>query len=67
MKDKKFKQLRDVTEILGHFMFKDMKGWELTDESDKVYCQKKLSFLLRIFLVNMTKSAISPDLVTFTE
>ena len=67
MKDKKFRQLRYVTKILGHFMFKDVRGWELTDESNKVYCQKKLSFLLRISLVNMTNPQFSADLVTFTE
>ena len=36
MKDKKFRKSRDVTVILGDFIIKDGKGWELTDWSNKV-------------------------------
>ena len=36
MKDKKFKKSRDVTVILGDSIIKDVKGWELTDDSNKV-------------------------------
>ena len=36
MKDKKFRQSRDVTVILGDSIIKDVKSWELTDELNKV-------------------------------
>ena len=36
MKDKKFRKSRDVTVILGDSIIKDMEGWELTDDSNKV-------------------------------
>ena len=36
MKDKKFRKPRDVTVILGDSIIKDVKGWELTDDSNKV-------------------------------
>ena len=36
MKDKKFRKSRDVTVILGDSIIKDVKGWELTDDSNKV-------------------------------
>ena len=36
MKDKKFRQSRDVTVILGDSIIKDVKSWELTDELSKV-------------------------------
>ena len=36
MKDKKFRKSRDVTVILGDSIIKDVKGWELTDHSNKV-------------------------------
>ena len=35
MKDKKFRQSTGVTVILGDAIIKDVKGWELTDESNK--------------------------------
>ena len=36
VKDKTFRQSRDLTEILGDSIMKDVKDWELTDASDKV-------------------------------
>ena len=36
MKDKQFRKSKDVTVILGDCTIKDVKGWELTDESNKV-------------------------------
>ena len=36
MKDKKNRKSRDVTVILGDSIIKDVKGWELTDNSNKV-------------------------------
>ena len=36
MKDKNFRKSRDVTVILGDSIIKDVKGWELTDDSNKV-------------------------------
>ena len=36
MKDKKFRQFRDVTVILGDSIIKDVKGWKLTEELKKV-------------------------------
>ena len=36
MKNKKFTKSRDVTVILSDSIIKDVKGWELTDESSKV-------------------------------
>ena len=36
MKDKKNRKSRDVTVILGDSIIKDVKGWELTDDSNKV-------------------------------
>ena len=36
MKDKKFRKSRDVAVILGYSMTKDVKDWELTDQSNKV-------------------------------
>ena len=35
MKDEKFRQSKDVTVILGDSIIKDVKVWELTDESNK--------------------------------
>ena len=35
MKEKKFRKSRDVTVILGDSIIKDVKGWELTDDSNK--------------------------------
>ena len=35
MKDKKFRKFKDVTVILGDSIIKDVKGWELTDDSNK--------------------------------
>ena len=39
MKDKIFRQSRDVTVILGDSLVKNGKGWELTDRSDKFCCK----------------------------
>ena len=36
MKDKKFRQSRHVTVILGDSIIKNVKGYELADESNKV-------------------------------
>ena len=36
MKDEKFRKSRDITVILGDLIIKDVKGWELTDDSNKV-------------------------------
>ena len=36
MKQKKFRKSSDVTVILGDSIFKDVKVWDLTDESNKV-------------------------------
>ena len=36
MKDKKFRQSKDVTIILGDSIIKDVKGWELSDELNKI-------------------------------
>ena len=36
MKDKQFRKSKDVAVILGDCIIKDVKGWELTDESNKV-------------------------------
>ena len=36
MKDKKFRKSRDITVILGDSIIKDVKGWELMDDSNKV-------------------------------
>ena len=36
MKEKKFRKSRDVTVILGDSIIKDGKGWEITDNSNKV-------------------------------
>ena len=36
MKDEKFRQFREVTVILGNSIIKNVKGWELTDESNRV-------------------------------
>ena len=36
MKDKKFRQSKDATVILGDSIIKDLKGWELSDELNKV-------------------------------
>ena len=36
MKDKKRRKSRDVTIILADSIIKDVKGWELTDDSNKV-------------------------------
>ena len=36
MKEKKFRQLKDVTVILDDSMIKNVKGQELTDESNKL-------------------------------
>ena len=36
MKHKKFRKSRDGTVILGDSIIKDVKGWELTDDSNKV-------------------------------
>ena len=36
MKDKKCRKSRDARVILGYSMTKDVKGWELTDQSNKV-------------------------------
>ena len=36
IKDKKFRKSRDVTVTLGDSIIKDVKGWELTDNSRKV-------------------------------
>ena len=36
MKDKKFRQSKDVTVILGDSIIKDVKGCELSDELNKV-------------------------------
>ena len=36
MKDKKIRKSRDVTVILSDSIIKDVKGWELTDDSNKI-------------------------------
>ena len=36
IKDKKIAKCRDVTVTLGDSIIKDVKGWELTDNSRKV-------------------------------
>ena len=36
MKDKKIRKSRNVTVILSDSIIKDVKGWELTDDSNKV-------------------------------
>ena len=36
IKDKKTRKSRDVTVVLGDSIIKDVKGWELTDDSNKV-------------------------------
>ena len=36
MKDKKNRKSRDITVILGDSIIKDVKGWELTEDSNKV-------------------------------
>ena len=36
MKDKKFRKSRGVTVILGDLIIKDVKGWELKDDSNKI-------------------------------
>ena len=36
MKDKKFRKSRDITVILGDSIIKDVKGWELMDNLNKV-------------------------------
>ena len=36
IKDKKITKSRDVTVTLGDSIIKDVKGWELTDNSRKV-------------------------------
>ena len=36
MKNKQFTKSRDVTVILSDSIIKDVKGWELTDDSNKV-------------------------------
>ena len=36
MKDKKFTKSRDVTVILGDTIIKDVKDWELKNDSNKV-------------------------------
>ena len=36
MKDKKLWKFREVTVILGDSIIKDVKSWELTDNSNKV-------------------------------
>ena len=36
MKDKKTTKSRDVKVILGDSIIKDVKGWELTNDSNKV-------------------------------
>ena len=36
MKNKKIRKPRDVTVILGDSIINDVKGWELTDDSNKV-------------------------------
>ena len=36
MKDKRFRKSRDITVILGDSIIRDVKGWELTEESNKV-------------------------------
>ena len=36
MKDKRFRQSRSVTVIIHESIIKDLKGWKLTDEPNKV-------------------------------
>ena len=36
MRGKKFRKSRDVAVILGDSIIKDVQGWELTDDSNKV-------------------------------
>ena len=36
MKDEKIRKSRDVAVILGDSIIKDVKGWKLTDDSNKV-------------------------------
>ena len=41
VKNKKFRRSRDVAVILGDSIITDVKGWELTDESNKVVVNVK--------------------------
>ena len=41
VKNKKFRQSRDVAVILGDSIITDVKGWEITDESNKVVVNVK--------------------------
>ena len=41
VKNKKFRQYKDAAVILGDSIITDVKGWELTDESNKVVVHVK--------------------------
>ena len=55
MKDKKFRKCRDIAAILGDSIIKDMKNWELTDESNKAVVKS-----FRGFTTNQMKCSVKP-------
>ena len=57
-KIKKNRKFRDVTVILGDSIIEDVKGWELTDESNKVVVKS-----FRAATTNQTKWCVKPTTV----